>query len=315
MGEKSTIMEHEEVFNITTESIFLNISRNEDLARAEIAVNCAILFLAVFGNSIVMLSIFQKRKKMTRMQLLILHLSTADFFVAFFNVLPQLMWDIYNPFRGNDALCRIVVYFQVVAIYASSYVLVTTAIDRYIAICYPFLSQNLSSKKVHMMVIVAWVLSLLFSIPQMFIFGYREVTPESYDCYANFAPRWTEKFYVTCFTVIVYILPTIILSFCYSRICFTVWRSGKVGEQVRSRHSQANGHDHHNSSSSPTSSAGDGQHHGISRAKIRTIKLTMTVVFCYFVCWTPFFVTQLHSVYDSNAPWTSKYKGHNSTSC
>lgn len=303
-------MSTERSFNFTNASTVFNGSRNEDLARAEVAVECAILFLAVFGNSIVVISIFQKRKKMTRMQLLILHLSTADFFVAFFSVLPQLMWDIYYPFRGDDALCRIVTYLQVVAIYASSYVLVTTAIDRYIAICYPFLSHKLSSRKVHMMVIVAWTLSLLFSIPQMFVFGYREVSPDSYDCYAMFVPEWTEKLYVTCFTVCVYILPTIILSFCYSRICFTVWRSGKVGEQVRSSHKQVNGHESDSSNSNPRLSVGDGhctKHHGISRAKLRTIKLTMTVVLCYFVCWTPFFVTQLHSVYDRSAPWTSKY--------
>lgn len=64
------------------------------------------------------------------MQILIVHLCLADLFVAFFNVLPQLIWDITFQFYGSDALCKFVKFTQVVGMYSSSYVLVTTAIDR-----------------------------------------------------------------------------------------------------------------------------------------------------------------------------------------
>jgi len=75
--------------------------------------------------------------RLSRMNRMIVHLSTADLFVAFFNVLPQLLWDVTGTFRGNDLLCRTVTYLQLVAMYASSYVLVATAVDRYLAICRP----------------------------------------------------------------------------------------------------------------------------------------------------------------------------------
>ncbi len=48
---------------------------------------------------------------------------------------------LFFRFKGNDFLCRSVKYFQVVAMYASSYVLVSTAIDRYLAICHPLTAQ------------------------------------------------------------------------------------------------------------------------------------------------------------------------------
>lgn len=41
----------------------------------------------------------------------------------------------------------------------------------------------------------------------------------------------------------------------------------------------------------------------ISRAKLKTIKLTLTVVICYIVCWAPFFVGQMWAAYDINAPY------------
>ena len=104
--------------------------RDEDLAKVEIAVQAAIFSLAVIGNILVLVALACRHKKLHRMQILILHLSIADLFVAFFNVLPQLVWDITFHFYGGDTLCRLVKYVQVVGMYASSYVLVTTAIDR-----------------------------------------------------------------------------------------------------------------------------------------------------------------------------------------
>ena len=46
---------------------------------------------------------------------------------------------------------------------------------------------------------------------------------------------------------------------------------------------------------------------GISRAKIKTIKLTLTVVICYLLCWTPFYVAQLWAAYGDNVPYESEY--------
>ncbi|KAH9523995.1 hypothetical protein Btru_047842 [Bulinus truncatus] len=50
-------------------------------------------------------------------------------------------------------------------------------------------------------------------------------------------------------------------------------------------------------------SIGQGQRLGISRAKVKTIKLTLTVVICYILCWAPFFVGQMWAAYDETAPY------------
>ncbi|KAI8776010.1 cephalotocin receptor 2, partial [Biomphalaria glabrata] len=68
--------------------------RDEGLAVIEVTVSATILFLAVAGNGCVVISLANRRKRLSRMHLMILHLSLADLFVAFFNVLPQLAWDI-----------------------------------------------------------------------------------------------------------------------------------------------------------------------------------------------------------------------------
>ena len=68
--------------------------RNEALAQFEIFVSGLIFACAVIGNSIVLFGLGTRRKKLSRMNLMIAHLSIADPFVAFFNVSPQLIWDV-----------------------------------------------------------------------------------------------------------------------------------------------------------------------------------------------------------------------------
>lgn len=89
------------------------LTRDEDLAKVEIVMQSVIFFLAVVGNGTVLVSLILKRKSLTRMYLLMLHLSIADLFVAFGSVLPQLAWDITFVFKGGDILCRLVKFMQV----------------------------------------------------------------------------------------------------------------------------------------------------------------------------------------------------------
>ncbi|XP_059174233.1 annetocin receptor-like, partial [Physella acuta] len=227
-------------YNLSSPQLFLNLTnttlegRDEDVAVVEVFVSATILFLAIVGNGCVVLSLVTKRKQMSRMHLMILHLSLADLFVAFFNVLPQLAWDITDRFQGGSFLCVFVKYMQVVAMYASSYVLLATAVDRYYAICHPFASQSWTARHAHTLAVIAWTASLLFSVPQVFIFSYRqtETSPVVYDCWAEFHPEWTLQAYVTWTATSVFVVPTCVLGVLYGKITWVVWKAGKLEGNV-----------------------------------------------------------------------------------
>ena len=68
---------------------------------------------------------------------------------------------------GGAFLCGAVKYVQLVTMYASAYVLLSTAVDRYVAICKPFLSHKWTSRHAHLLVLTAWLASLVFSLPQV----------------------------------------------------------------------------------------------------------------------------------------------------
>ncbi|XP_067400583.1 oxytocin receptor [Emydura macquarii macquarii] len=270
------------------------LKRNEDMAKVEVTVLCLILFLALTGNLCVLLAIHTTRHKHSRMYYFMKHLSIADLVVAIFQVLPQLIWDITFRFYGPDFLCRLVKYLQVVGMFASTYMLLLMSLDRCLAICQPLRSLHRRSDRLS--VLLTWLLCLLVSIPQIHIFSLRDVGNGVYDCWADFIQPWGAKAYITWITLTVYIIPVLMLCVCYGLISFKIWQNVKLKTA-------------HESNMSLTSNSSNGAALSrvssiklISKAKIRTVKMTFIIVLAFVVCWTPFFFVQMWSVWDKNAP-------------
>ncbi|CAG06809.1 unnamed protein product, partial [Tetraodon nigroviridis] len=270
------------------------LKRNEEVAKVEVTVLALILFLALAGNLCVLLAIHTTKHNQSRMYYLMKHLSIADLVVAIFQVLPQLIWDITFRFYGPDILCRLVKYLQVVGMFASTYMLVLMSVDRCLAICQPL--RSLHRRKDRIYVVFSWALSLVFSVPQMFIFSLREVGSGVYDCWGEFVKPWGAKAYITWISLTIYIIPVAILSVCYGLISFKIWQNFRL----KTRREQC-------VSLAPQSSAGStlarvSSVKLISKAKITTVKMTFVIVVAYIVCWTPFFSVQMWSAWDPAAP-------------
>ncbi|XP_010144668.1 PREDICTED: oxytocin receptor [Buceros rhinoceros silvestris] len=270
------------------------LKRNEDMAKVEVTVLCLILFLALTGNLCVLLAIHTTRQKHSRMYFFMKHLSIADLVVAIFQVLPQLIWDITFRFYGPDFLCRLIKYLQVVGMFASTYMLLLMSLDRCLAICQPLRSLHRRADRVS--VLLTWLLCLLVSIPQIHIFSLRDVGNGVYDCWADFIQPWGPKAYVTWITLMVYIIPVLMLSVCYGLISFKIWQNVKL----KTAHGPNAGVS--SSSHSRMAFARVSSTRLISKAKIRTVKMTFIIVLAFIVCWTPFFFVQMWSVWDTNAP-------------
>ncbi|XP_064154999.1 vasopressin V2 receptor-like [Anguilla rostrata] len=193
--------------------------RDEVLAQAEFAILGLILALTTLGNGLVLWVLLRRRKHHAPMHLFMINLCVADLVVAFFQVLPQLVWDITLWFQGPDALCRLVKYLQVVGMFASSYMIVAMTVDRHYAICCPLQAyRGGAMSRWNVPIMVAWGLSLLLSVPQVFIFSRVEVYPGVFQCWAKFVEPWGLKAYVTWVTLAVFILPALVITICQVRI-------------------------------------------------------------------------------------------------
>ncbi|XP_043984090.1 vasopressin V2 receptor-like [Gambusia affinis] len=194
-------------------------SRDQGLARAEIAILGVVLALTTLGNSFVLWVLLRRRKYNAPMHLFMVNLCVADLVVALFQVLPQLIWDITERFQGPDLLCRSVKYLQIVGMFASSYMIVAMTVDRHHAICCPLQAYRVGAmSRWNTPLIVAWALALVLSIPQVFIFSRSEVAPGEFECWGHFTEPWGLKAYVTWMTVAVFLLPALIITICQIRI-------------------------------------------------------------------------------------------------
>uniref|UniRef100_A0A8C8Z1M0 Vasopressin V1b receptor n=1 Tax=Prolemur simus TaxID=1328070 RepID=A0A8C8Z1M0_PROSS len=285
------------------------LGRDEELAKVEIGVLATVLVLATGGNLAVLLTLGRLGRKRSRMHLFVLHLALTDLAVALFQVLPQLLWDITYRFQGPDLLCRAVKYLQVLSMFASTYMLLAMTLDRYLAVCHPLRSLQQPSQSTYPLIAAPWLLAAILSLPQIFIFSLREVIQGSgvLDCWADFRFPWGLRAYLTWTTLAIFVLPVAMLTACYSLICHEICKNLKV--KTKAWRVEGGGW---RTCDRPSPSAPAVAPRGlpsrvsststISRAKIRTVKMTFVIVLAYIACWAPFFSVQMWSVWDENAP-------------
>ncbi|XP_066594125.1 vasopressin V1a receptor-like isoform X2 [Prorops nasuta] len=291
-GQNSTLISNSE-----------NDRRDEYLAKWEIAVLTSILFVTLFGNSLVLVSLYLRRhrgrrSKSTRMHFFIMHLSIADLLTALLDVLPQLAWDITFRFQGGQVMCKLVKFAQPLGPYLSSYVLTATAIDRYRAICHPLSYCGTTFGRSKLMVYSAWGLTLILCLPQAFLFSYQEIKPGVWDCWATFTLPHSEKAYVTWYSVTVFLLPFLALVYTYSGICYEIWRSNSVSAAVE-----------HEKTTKPMRFLGRIRNPLISKAMINTIRQTIVVISLYVISSSPFIGCQLWATWDPAASSSFFFSG------
>uniref|UniRef100_A0A3Q3EB25 Vasopressin V2 receptor n=1 Tax=Labrus bergylta TaxID=56723 RepID=A0A3Q3EB25_9LABR len=271
-------------------------SRQRDpvLAVAEVVVLAVILVMALLGNGLVLAVLLRRRRHNNPLHQFMLNLCVADLVVALFQVLPQLVWDAKGRLPGPDFLCRLVKYLQVLGMFASSYMIVAMTMDRHYAICCPLLAHRSgATQRWNSFILLAWGLSLLLSLPQVFIFSQSELAPGVYECWGNFEESWGLKAYVTWMTLAIFILPVLIITVCQVRIFKEIHNNLYLKSERRLSPVSLP------PSRRDTPPARGGE---ITAAMSKTVRMTLVIVLVYSLCWAPFFSVQLWAAWDPNPP-------------
>lgn len=151
----------------------------------EISLLKMILYLTITCNMLVILILLFKKKKqpykflnflcikynkISRMSFYLMILSFADITVALVSILPQIYWkERFNSI--NPFFCKAITFFQVFAVYLSTFTLILIAHDRYLCICKPLESVSWTYRVGMRRTITAIFLSIVISFPQLIIFN------------------------------------------------------------------------------------------------------------------------------------------------
>ncbi|XP_060571996.1 cardioacceleratory peptide receptor-like isoform X2 [Ruditapes philippinarum] len=280
----------------------------------EIVFLSFLFFFIVIGNSIVLLALGLSKRTHSRMHFFIMHLALADLSVGLITVLGDLIWKITIKWYAGDVICKMLKFAQAFVMFASSYMLVALSIDRYDAIARP-LSFSTTWTRCKVLVGVAWGLSALFSVP---LFVFSGVPEGTLECWLQFPIDydWIWLVYFVGVMTAVLILPALIIAGCYLLIILIIWKNSHLLETTRPKQVYtaekkflvSSSHDiAANNGCTPTGSpktnrvrsgvSGGRSSKGIiPQAKIRTVKMTFTIVSAFILCWSPYFIFNLLSV-------------------
>lgn len=70
-------------------------------------------FYSQIGNALVCLAVYTNHSMRTVTNIFIVNLAVADFFVILLCLPPTVVWDVTETWFLGEALCKVVIYFQV----------------------------------------------------------------------------------------------------------------------------------------------------------------------------------------------------------
>uniref|UniRef100_A0A8C4NLM8 Complement C5a receptor 1 n=1 Tax=Eptatretus burgeri TaxID=7764 RepID=A0A8C4NLM8_EPTBU len=234
-----------------------------------IVILTLVFLLGSVGNFSVIWILSYKIKK-TTITIFFLNLAIADFVLVM--TLPASMAYILSGFVFPDdtIFCKIISFLLFTNMYASVFFLTVISVDRYFAVVYPVKALRYRSKHVASRTACAiWIFALLINIPAVHFRDGDSVKDSKgsilcdIDLSRNNTDNTSKITRITTInvirTVLGFIIPFGVMLFCYCRIALKI-RSTRL---VR---------------------------------KGKPLRVIMTVVAAFFVCWAPYYVVNLIEV-------------------
>ncbi|CAL7940739.1 unnamed protein product [Xylocopa violacea] len=233
-----------------------------------------IFVVALTGNGLVCYVVHNSPRMKTVTNFFIVNLAVGDILMALFCVPTSSISTMilqYWPF-GTE-LCSTVNYLQAVSVLVSAYTLVAISIDRYIAIMWP-LKPRLSKRQAQLLIFAVWMLAMVISLPIAVVSKLYQPSEQykkcdQYVCEEVWPSMEKKYYYSIALLVLQYVIPIMVLVFTYTSIAVMVWGKRPPGEAENVRDQR------------------------MARSKRKMVKMMMTVVIVFTICWLPLNILNL----------------------
>ncbi|XP_069070459.1 C-C chemokine receptor type 4-like [Pleurodeles waltl] len=215
-----------------------------------------VFILSLTGNVLILLVMAKCEKMASVTNIFILNLILSDMLFSF--SLP--FWAVYHSSHWifGEIMCKIISWVFFLGFYSSVLFLTVMTIDRYLAIVHALSTTSRHRLRYATVAsLVIWFLSLAASVPEFIFSGERwnsnnEALCEEISFMEQHYHTWKQvAFYQH--SIIFYLVPLVIVIFCYSRIVVTITKSSL-------------------------------------HKKCRVVKLVFFIVLLFFLCWTPYYI-------------------------
>ncbi|XP_071379547.1 pyroglutamylated RF-amide peptide receptor [Centroberyx affinis] len=256
-------------------------------AKTTFVIMYAVIFmLALVGNSLVVYIVVKKRAMQTATNIFICSLAVSDLLITFFCIPFTLLQNISSEWLGGVLVCKTVPFVQTTAIVTGILTMTCIAIERYQGIVYPLkMRRQYTSKRAYKMLGLVWIASVMVGSPMLFVQQLEVKYDFLYDhyhvcCQETWHSLTHRQVYTTFIMVALFLLPLAAMLFLYTRIGIELWIHKRVGD------------------SSVLNTMNHREINKISRKKKRAVKMMITVVLLFTVCWAPFHT--VHMLFEYN---------------
>nr|XP_040032760.1 pyroglutamylated RF-amide peptide receptor [Gasterosteus aculeatus aculeatus] len=235
-----------------------------------------IFLLALAGNSLVIYIVVKKRAIQTATDIFICSLAVSDLLITFFCIPFTLLQNVSSQWFGGVLVCKAVPFVQTTAIVTGILTMTCIAVERYQGIVFPLkMRRQYSSKRAYNMLGLVWTASVIVGSPMLFVQQLEVKYDFLYDhyhvcCQESWRSLTHRQAYTTFIMVALFLLPLAAMLFLYTRIGIELWIRKRVGD------------------SSVLSTMNHREVSKISRKKKRAVKMMITIVLLFTVCWAPF---------------------------
>ncbi|XP_067225993.1 pyroglutamylated RF-amide peptide receptor [Chanodichthys erythropterus] len=256
-------------------------------AKTTFVVMYVIIFvLALVGNSLVVYIVVRKRAMRTATNIFISSLAVSDLLITFFCIPFTLLQNISSEWLGGVLVCKTVPFVQTTAIVTGILTMTCIAVERYQGIVYPLkMKRQYTPKRAYKMLGLVWIAAVMVGSPMLFVQQLEVKYDFLYDhhhvcCQERWHSLVHRQVYTTFIMVALFLLPLAAMLFLYSRIGIELWIRKRVGD------------------SSVLSTMNHREINKISRKKKRAVKMMITIVLLFTICWAPFHI--VHMLFEYN---------------
>ena len=281
-----------------------------------------VILFTVLGNSILLAIIMCHRKlRRKRVNIFLVNLAVGDLMVCFVTMTTEILFVAFGEWVLGAIACKLIVYGQIVTLASATFLLTGMSVDRYQVIVKPLqiITGNLT---IWRKVAVAWLLALVFATPQLLIFVqtddgvYADGRVKHHCLSRGYTGEWQRKLYFTFLTTYILVIPAAIMSFCYINIIKVVWmrsdasghpRKPKMRLTFTNRLSEESASDethrvvkverYHTRRLATSNNRLTLPRRLVSSGRRNVVKMTLSVIIGFLVCWTPYFVFSLIRIY------------------
>ena len=233
--------------------------------------------MGVLGNLLVMLKLYINRRRKSRVNTIVLGIASADMSVCVFAILPSIMIEIYPEWNLGNFMCKIVMFLQGAALISTGNMVMLLAADRHQAVRNPLSAFYCAWK----LVAIAWAIAGTFAVPQLIV--WQTVSKHNMTrCGTKLSQQPVAKtLYLVYVSIITFFIPLVAMCVAYCRIFKKIHdkametsgkKSTKKGKMEMGR------------------SGGTG---ALTKAKKKTLKMSIVIISTFIVCSVPFFVVEV----------------------